>query len=61
MMTMNGRLGLLLALAAGVVLGSVIARDRREERHRAERRKRKQELHSWEGEGGSLATQQHGR
>ena len=57
-MTMNGRWGLLLALAGGVALGSFIAVNRRSERHQVEKRERKQDLHAWEGEGGSLATTQ---
>ncbi len=55
-MTMNGRWGLLLALAGGVALGSFIAANRRSERRLAAKKERKQDLQAWEGEGGSLAT-----
>lgn len=57
-MTMNGRWGLLLALAGGVALGSFIAANRRSVRRQVEKLERKQDLHAWEGEGGSIATTQ---
>jgi len=57
-MTMNGRWGLLLALAGGVALGSFLAANRRSARRQVEKLERKQDLHAWEGEGGSLAATQ---
>lgn len=57
-MTMNGRLGLLLALAGGVALGSFLAANRRSVRRQDEKLERKQDLQAWEGEGGSIAPTQ---
>lgn len=52
---MNGKWGLLLALAGGVAIGSAIAMDQRDKRRRSDRRLRKHGIQAWEGEGGSVA------
>jgi hypothetical protein len=54
-MTKNGYWALPLALVGGMAIGTAIAMQRRTVRRLAGRRQRKQELHAWEGEGGSIA------
>jgi hypothetical protein len=55
-MAMNRYWALPLALAGGVAIGAAFAMQRRTGRQRAGRQQHKQDLHTWEGEGGSLAT-----
>jgi hypothetical protein len=45
-----------LALVGGMAIGTAFAMQRRTERRLAGKRQHKQDLHAWEGEGGSLAT-----
>lgn len=54
-MKTTGRLTMLLALLGGLAIGSVLLLSRREGRRIEDKRERKQGLHDWEGEGGSLA------
>ena len=55
-MTMKRYWALPLALAGGVAIGAAFAMQRRTERRLAGKQQHKQNLHAWEGEGGSLAT-----
>ena len=52
---MNGKWGLLLALAGGIAIGSAIAMDQRGKRRISDKRLRKHGLQAWEDEGGSVA------
>jgi hypothetical protein len=52
---MNGKWGVLLALAGGVAIGSLMAMDHRGKRRASDKRQRKHGLQAWEGEGGSVA------
>lgn len=44
-----------LAIAGGMAIGAAFTMRRRDDRRRADRRLHKEDVHAWEGEGGSLA------
>lgn len=60
-MKMNHRWAILLALVAGTTIGATLnSRSRTTKRH-GERVKHKENLRTWEGEGGGLAATQHAK
>jgi hypothetical protein len=54
-MTISRRWVLPLAIAGGMAIGAAFTMRRRDDRRRAERQSHKEDVHAWEGEGGSLA------
>lgn len=54
-MTMSRIWVLPLAIAGGMVIGAAFTLRRRDDRRRADHQLHKEDVHAWEGEGGSLA------